>query len=308
MGKTNSAIISYETILNKSPHPSDTKKLLHIIVGAERPLTTDEINIAMHIKICYEGTQTFDDIHLEDSDRYPRMLRNLCGLFIQFVDSKVYLIHQTAKEFLIGTDLEANNPEPGFWKHCLQPSTSQKILAEVCISYLYLKNFDMELEELEGLAGLEIADSEIKKWLNSDLSFQFADYSSNYWMIHSRHVSNLLASANIIRLCSYSHRRAFWLLMWQPFREWISNRRLFQQEMHFSQNKTDFSLWHESTSSLMIASYSGLYDVCKNILLSSNFNRDELEPISGGYSVLGYAIQGDNLDIVCSTVPVGSFN
>ncbi|TGO26200.1 hypothetical protein BPAE_0064g00160 [Botrytis paeoniae] len=75
---------AYETILNKSPRRSDTEKLLHIIVGAERPLSTDEINIAMNIKVCYNGSQTFEDICLEDSKRYPGMLRNLSLMIISY--------------------------------------------------------------------------------------------------------------------------------------------------------------------------------------------------------------------------------
>lgn len=52
---TNQTRLRYEEILDKSPYRSETEKLLHIIVGAERPLSTDEINVAMNIKICYDG-------------------------------------------------------------------------------------------------------------------------------------------------------------------------------------------------------------------------------------------------------------
>ncbi|KAF7891251.1 uncharacterized protein EAF02_001576 [Botrytis sinoallii] len=142
----------YEAILNKSPRRSDTEKLLHIIVGAERPLSTDEINVAMNIKVCYNGSQTFEDICLEDSKRYPGMIRNLCGLFIQIVNSKVYLIHQTAKEFLI--ENKQNEREHGSWKHCIQPDISQRILAEACISYLFLDNFDSCLVDDNGRSNL----------------------------------------------------------------------------------------------------------------------------------------------------------
>lgn len=33
-------------------------------------------------------------------------IRAMCGLFLSIVDSKVYLIHQTAKEFLIPENLD----------------------------------------------------------------------------------------------------------------------------------------------------------------------------------------------------------
>ncbi|EMR89719.1 putative ankyrin repeat protein [Botrytis cinerea BcDW1] len=183
----------YEEILDKSPYRSETEKLLHIIVGAERPLSTDEINVAMNIKICYDGTQSFDDIHLEKSHRYPRMLRNLCGLFIQFVDSKVYLIHQTAKEFLVAT--ESGLKSPGKWRYCLEPQESHKILAQICISYLYLSDFSASSNS--DLPKREHGSSSAK-----NAPYDLINYWGKNWLSHYRRVPSAVDPVVIVDLCS----------------------------------------------------------------------------------------------------------
>ncbi|KAK6598776.1 Vegetative incompatibility protein HET-E-1-like protein 16 [Botrytis cinerea] len=86
--------------LRKSPDKQEATKVLHIVVGAERPLSLDELNIAINIENCYDGSQSFEDIELEDPKIFAIRIRGLCGLFISISNSRVYLIHQTAKEFL----------------------------------------------------------------------------------------------------------------------------------------------------------------------------------------------------------------
>jgi hypothetical protein len=69
---------------------------LQIVVGARRPLTINEMAIALGIATSTDkdwlATVKVDHEGLEDR------IRDLCGLFIFINHSKVYLIHQTAKE------------------------------------------------------------------------------------------------------------------------------------------------------------------------------------------------------------------
>ncbi|KAM0155062.1 hypothetical protein ACHAQE_006965 [Botrytis cinerea] len=214
----------YEEILDKSPYRSETEKLLHIIVGAERPLSTDEINVAMNIKICYDGTQSFDDIHLEKSHRYPRMLRNLCGLFIQFVDSKVYLIHQTAKEFLVAT--ESGLKSPGKWRYCLEPQESHKILAQICISYLYLSDFSASSNS--DLPKREHGSSSAK-----NAPYDLINYWGKNWLSHYRRVPSAVDPVVIVDLCSVSIRRTIWIRVmdWKPPYHWEATQFICPYEL-----------------------------------------------------------------------------
>ncbi|TGO11258.1 hypothetical protein BTUL_0114g00360 [Botrytis tulipae] len=49
-----------------SPDKKEATKLLHIVIGAERPLALDELNIALNIDESYDGSQSFEDIELEE--------------------------------------------------------------------------------------------------------------------------------------------------------------------------------------------------------------------------------------------------
>ncbi|EZF32372.1 hypothetical protein H101_04035 [Trichophyton interdigitale H6] len=129
---------AYSRILDRSPDHTKARKLLHIVTAAERPLTLGEISVALTLD---SERQSIDDIQDEvqtDDDRIQKLIRNLCGLFLVVIDGKVYLFHQTAKEFLVKTrpSPACNNAETSKWKHSLQPEKSHYILAEVCTLYL----------------------------------------------------------------------------------------------------------------------------------------------------------------------------
>lgn len=57
-------------------------------------------------------------------------------------DSKIYLIHQTEKDFLISARSETLTRVLGrTWKHSLYVSDSERALAKACIFYLSLETF-----------------------------------------------------------------------------------------------------------------------------------------------------------------------
>ena len=89
---------AYEAILAKFEEidQQQAQKLLHIIITATRPLTLGKMNIALAVE---EHQCSFDDLEpdLDDELRFGGSVRNLCGLFVNVVNQKVYLIHQTAK-------------------------------------------------------------------------------------------------------------------------------------------------------------------------------------------------------------------
>lgn len=86
----------YKKILDKTPVEDEVRSILQTIIAAHRPLTLDEINLVMSIK---ERHRTLKDLE----PCVVQTLRNLSGLFIRVIESKVYLVHQTGKEFLSDT-------------------------------------------------------------------------------------------------------------------------------------------------------------------------------------------------------------
>jgi len=87
-----------------------------------------------------EGSISYQDLDFELELSFKYTVRNFCGLFVTVVNLKIYLIHQTAKEYLI---LNKDSAQPvshfdsclDIWKHSLEPGESN-LVAKICISYL----------------------------------------------------------------------------------------------------------------------------------------------------------------------------
>ncbi|KAI1169653.1 hypothetical protein F4777DRAFT_584691 [Nemania sp. FL0916] len=129
---------AYERILDKSKDHPMVRKALSIIITATRPLTIMEMNVALNID---DTTKTISDLDLEAEEDFESRLRDWCGLFISIHHRKVYLLHQTAREFLQRGSFATQIPIGGRWQHSISTSDGHKILAEVCITYLDFFNF-----------------------------------------------------------------------------------------------------------------------------------------------------------------------
>ncbi|KAL4782361.1 ankyrin repeat protein [Aspergillus varians] len=129
---------AYTRILNRSPDHPKARRLLHIVIAAERPLTLREISLALAFST---GGQSMDDIRDEiqtGKERIRTMIRTICGLFLVVIDGKVYLLHQTAREFLVtqSKNFLSEDTKASTWKHSLYPEDSHYILAGICTLYL----------------------------------------------------------------------------------------------------------------------------------------------------------------------------
>ncbi|GLA37685.1 nuclear factor NF-kappa-B p100 subunit [Aspergillus niger] len=130
---------AYERTLDRSSDKKKAKVLLHIITAAVRPFSLEELSLAWAIYINLDDTTLAaisDD--LEPKERFRETLRDLCGLFVVVIDEKIYLLHQTAKEFLVQSNKSSvnQNSQVTGWKYALKPEESNGILALICISWL----------------------------------------------------------------------------------------------------------------------------------------------------------------------------
>jgi ankyrin repeat protein len=172
---------AYEKILSKSTDGKKARRLLHIVCAASRPLTLTEMNRALSIKEngCFAA--------LVPSQSFGNVVRDLCGLFISIQHKRIYLIHQTAKEFLIHENAIEEPISPvssgnESWKHSLGPTESNLVLAEICIRYLLfseLKNDSLVLDEIKVW--------DIEKQVEEDVTkHDLLDYSAKHWATHFR--------------------------------------------------------------------------------------------------------------------------
>ena len=133
---------AYERILGRSPNEKSTRKLLHLVVGANRPLTVDEISTALVIREDHKSYGSLQDEIDPDPAQRQNIIRHLCGLFVIIVDSRVYLLHQTAREFLVEYSTSAHSRHFQNWKHSLRWYDSNRVLAEACIWYINLMRLE----------------------------------------------------------------------------------------------------------------------------------------------------------------------
>jgi len=240
---------AYTAILERSENKQSAKKLLSIIVSAVRPLTLREMNTAMTI----EATCTsYDDLDLVPEEKCKVIIRNLCGLFVTIIDSRIYLIHQTAREFLLSNSNPVMSSQDQnytrVWKHSLTLEASNLILARICIWYLLFAVFEVEhLKPPPDLSGGPIRSGvpPKKDILDYTSTHTFLSYAANYWALHFREAHDdidigLLQSVSF-KICDTQSLR---------FSNWFP--------VYWTMSKEYESFYPHDIDSLMVASHLGL--------------------------------------------------
>ena len=248
---------AYERILAKSRNSEEAKKLLHIVVAASRPLTLAEMAVAMALR---ENHRSYQDLDLKLEDRFREYVRDLCGLFVVVIGSKIYLLHQTAREFLIQDGLSKSwgHYSQLKWKSSLQLQESHRILYQICIWHLLFTEFKTSPLGENGI---------LSQYLDRHV---FLDYSAKNWAAHFR-ASGIKDDEVIKSLLGICDANSTSCLTW--FRiYWTSIRPGFPKDF----------------TTLMIASYFGLERVVKLLLKRDN---GEVNSIDGTYqrSALSWA-------------------
>jgi gas vesicle protein len=214
---------AYDKILNRARDFALCRRLLHLVLAARRSLSVAEMNVAFHIK---EGMRSTADLDLETDARFQERIRNLCGLFITIVNNEIFLIHQTAREYLVQP--ETCTCHKSVWKHSFSSEESERLLAKCCIFYLRFAEFEMDnpfwidgnatsrafFWSRNGYKRREVRrrykatlESAVHKAVGiSDLCISivpFFGYSSHFWLEHflNKETSDEVALASAIDLC-----------------------------------------------------------------------------------------------------------
>ncbi|KAF6833240.1 Vegetative incompatibility protein HET-E-1-like protein 16 [Colletotrichum musicola] len=92
---------AYERILSRhSGQRPKVEAILHIIVGARRLLKILELYVAYQMATVTPSPTKHKELEL-DSAHFESHVRHLCGLLVFINDERIFLIHQTAKDFLV---------------------------------------------------------------------------------------------------------------------------------------------------------------------------------------------------------------
>ncbi|KAH8598618.1 ankyrin repeat-containing domain protein [Bisporella sp. PMI_857] len=201
--------------------------ILHIIVGAYRPLTISEMAIAFGLAE-RPNSQSYTEFKIENT-RLEKLIRQLCGLFVFINRSKVYLIHQTAKEFLVQKESEIASTE---WRHCLNPVDSENLMACICIDYLCLRELD-EIQVHQQRRELQLRWKHSKKQLLLDGEYKvsesgfeaFLKYSAQHWPSHFRNSTFdkegiVFAKACRLNLAKSDRFNLWFPILWRAWRGW----------------------------------------------------------------------------------------
>ncbi|KAK6523270.1 hypothetical protein TWF694_006159 [Orbilia ellipsospora] len=203
----------YNRILSRleSCDVEQARKLLQIVIAAERPLTLKEMNLALFLK---ETDKSYTNIEFQSEKRFAEYMRSLCGLFVIITDSRVYLLHQTAKEFLVRYEA----PDPGLghleWKNSLYIAECHRTLTWICIHNLGFSEFDVPPP---------VTDEAFAEYVKDRV---FLDYSAEHWTTHVRKAgleSDKTAKKVVIELCCAETTRCrtwfrkYWASINTPF-------------------------------------------------------------------------------------------
>jgi ankyrin repeat protein len=221
---------AYEKILTRVPKTQEemVTNIFHIIVGARRPLTTSEMAIALSI-LCRRDPQSFAEFKIAEG-RLKGLIRDLCGLFVFINHSKIYLIHQTAKEFLVQKGLEKVK---GVWGHSLDPSESETMMARICVEYLSLGELYhiMQAKTSEGRhvpTRHTTQDDQRQSNMDEEREIEvLLSYSSEHWAAHFRDANFEPEDAVVskaLRLCRVDGNQfQLWFsLLWRAARGYES--------------------------------------------------------------------------------------
>ncbi|KAM7192205.1 hypothetical protein V8F33_008479 [Rhypophila sp. PSN 637] len=165
-------------------------RLLKLILGCSRHLTLDEINIAFSIEASHEKVA---DLKPNLQINMDRTLRNVLGPLIRISKSKVLLVHQSAKEFIL--QQAGGNEAVATEIRSIRAEDCTLAVATACINYLLLAEFS-EDDEHEEYLNLDALTSEID--FLDDITceqltsrYPFYSYAALNWADHFSFCENI---------------------------------------------------------------------------------------------------------------------
>ncbi|EMD85651.1 hypothetical protein COCC4DRAFT_181892 [Bipolaris maydis ATCC 48331] len=131
----------------------DAGKILRLLVGCSRYLTLVEINTAFTID---QDHESIADVVNDLQHSISTTLQNIVGSFVRIreinytsnQDSKVSLVHQSAKEYL--TDLALRSAEKTVKSLAVSLPNAALEISQSCIRYLLLEEFQLDIFAPEG--------------------------------------------------------------------------------------------------------------------------------------------------------------
>lgn len=199
---------AYEKILCKANESEFLRNALSVILAASRPLTLDELNIALSL---HQAPSSMRDLDLADRRSFQQRIQSISRLFISIHHDRVYLIHQTAREFLLASTFSRRETlQSSSWQGTFSIHDVHQVIAKSCIGYLSLFNV--------AVGDVVRAEAQTKHVMEAGATvdtYAFLDYSAKNWGMHlreSRSYGDVALIYTILAICdpmSKSHQAWF---------------------------------------------------------------------------------------------------
>ena len=205
---------AYERILKRSEDLESARKILQIVVAAERALTVSEMNVALALAL--QGRcSSYDALDRPSDHEFRFSVKQICGLLVSIVDQKVYLLHQTAREFLLcRPELVSNG-----WQHSLSLESGHSLLFRICVYLLSFSEVEILPFDISNSADPKRISELYSLWMDGQV---FLRYAAEAWVVHY-HQTEEKSDKDLIEvgleLCSASlNKLEFWWPMAMPDR------------------------------------------------------------------------------------------
>ncbi|KAK5046294.1 hypothetical protein LTR84_008437 [Exophiala bonariae] len=217
-----------------------------------------------------------DKLHLRKN------IREWCGLFVVIDKSKIYLVHQTAREFLIRNPDVVIAQTP-LWKHSFDPGEIELAMARICIEGLCLVSFNRKYYQN---IPLEEPDDDAQG------TTAFLLYAQAHWPSHLRDAALWKDSHLLENICKlYDDPYLFW---------WWSSE--FYARVSFS--RICFNLRPPLLNRLQIAVFSNHFPVVTQLLNDEIIDVNEVD--RRGCTALFWASQQGHENIVRTLLEHGA--
>lgn len=159
----------------------DVRIMLELVLASTKPLSIREaaIALAIHVDDCTSCDRE-DELGLPAED-FKAWLSDTCGPFFDVYNDRIYLAHQTVRDYLLPS--EGQTEKPG-WLEQLSTESCHQTMARSCFAYHSLpfvtKNKFMSIEEY--IQAPFYTKRAYHRWCQE--SFVFAEHAFANWVVH----------------------------------------------------------------------------------------------------------------------------
>ena len=241
----------YEKIVADIAAKEDPKfvvRALQIIVGAFRPLSIEEFRYAIELE---PDHRTLHYVMEDSESNLDRTLRGIFKSLVSIHESRVHLVHQSAKDFLI----RRYSKESDNCIFLLSKEAINNTLSMSCITFLSLTDFTETMFFNEHMRGFQELPN-MQEDLNSASPISgpfpsFYEYASFYWAAHFANCQNTASQRLVEAAVTLSQRNTTGLINWSE---------------QYKRSSTGCVTLPSSLDPSLVAAYFGLGNIVDHLL------------------------------------------